>query len=407
MRYLYVLVLCAMFFPARAQKKLVIIGSSTSACYGVDLETECYVGLLKSYYNQSLPNDTVIVNLAAAGTNVYQGMPTSYTTSPYGPPYVPAPGNNITAALSNNPNVIIVNYPTNGYILLPVDSILYCLRTIRDSANVKGVPCFVTTTQPRTSADGYNTSAMKAKLAELKDSILLEFGSFAIDFYTGLINPADSSILYDLGDHIHMNATGHQQLFQRVLAKSIFLAALPAHFVQFNAQYRNNANIVTWNTDKEIDIDSYEIQRSSDGANFIKIGTLSANNTPGSNQYSFKDEQPVQGLNYYKIVIVNKNGSKQSSPIMTVRLNESKLSLMRALVRSNNQVIAELQNNEAQTVHLQLFNNLGMLVTSVSRKLEAGSTSIYMQTPELSNGVYHLKLIGARGETMVKSFIKN
>ena len=291
--------------------------------------------------------------------------------------------------------------------MLPVDSILYCLRTIRDSANIKGVPCFVTTTQPRTSNDGFNTGAMKAKLAELKDSILLEFGNFAINFYDGLINPADSSILYDSGDHIHMNATGHQELYQRVLLKNIFLATLPAHFVQFNAQYRNNANMVTWNTDKEIDIEGYEIHRSADGVNFIKIGTLGANNTPGSNQYSFKDEQPVQGLNYYKIVIVNKNGSKQASPVMTVRLNQSRLSLERVLARSGNQVMAELQNNESQIVRLQLFNNLGMLVTSISRKLETGATSVYLQTPALGSGVYHLKLTGARGETMVKSFIKN
>ncbi len=407
MRYLFVITLLVTVCSVEAQIKVAIIGSSTSNCATVNSTTECYVGRLRSFYDQAAPTDTMVRSeFAQSGLNVYQGMPTSYTTSPYPAPYQPAPGNNISAALAISPNVVIVNYPTNGYDVLPVDSILYCLRTIRDSANKKGVPCFVTTTQPRTGFD----AVARLKLRELKDSILLEMGAFAIDFWTGLADPADNTILpaYRNGiDDIHFNAAGHDILYQRVMAKNIFLATLPAHFVQFNAQYRNNANIVTFNTDKETDIDSYEIQRSSDGIHFTQIGTVAPNNLPGSHQYNFKDEQPIQGLNYYKIVIVNKNGSKQASPVMTVRLNQNKLSLERVLARSGNQVVAEIQNNEAQTMHLQLFNNLGMLIATTTRKLEAGSTSIYLQTPEMNSGVYHLKLTGARGETMTKSFIKN
>lgn len=407
MRYLSVLVLCALFFPAKAQKKLVIIGSSTSACANVNSVTECYVGKLASYFNQAVPQDTTVEgSLAIGGSNCYNGMPSSYTSSPYGPPYVPTTDRNVTYAIDYfHPDVLIVNYPSNGYDVIRLDSILYCLRTIRDSANKKGVPCFVTTTQPRT---GYS-APVRDKLRELKDSILLEMGAFAIDFWTGLADPADNTILpaYRSIDDIHFNAAGHDILFQRVVAKNIFLATLPAHFVQFNAQFRNNANIVTFYTDNETDIDNYEIQRSSDGIHFSKIGTLAPSNQPGSNQYNFKDEQPIQGLNYYKIVIVNKNGSKQASPIMTVRLNQSKLSLEKVLAPSASQVVAQLQNNEAQTVHFQLFNNLGVQIATISRKLEAGATSVYLQTPALSNGVYHLKLIGAKGETMVRSFIKN
>src|SRR5664279_4708561 len=95
-------------------------------------------------------------------------------------------------ALSTHPDAVLVNYPTNGYDSLTTDSILYCLRTIRDSALVAGVPCFVTTTQPRTSGD-FSQSVIKAKQALLKDSILAEFGFFAIDFYTCLLYTSDAA----------------------------------------------------------------------------------------------------------------------------------------------------------------------------------------------------------------------
>ena len=228
-------------------KKLVIIGSGTSACIGLDPATACYVGKVSSYYNKQAPFDTTIDNhLATGSTNCYNGMPSSYV-SPYpaGSGYTPIKSINITAALALNPDVILVNYPTQNYDVLSVNEIMFCLRTIRDSANKKGVPCYITTTQPRTSPASFNTPAIKLKLATLKDSILAVFGNFAIDFYTGLINPADSSILYDQGDHTNMNATGHTILAQRVIARNVFDGTVTpiGSGVGLNAVYFNNTTL--------------------------------------------------------------------------------------------------------------------------------------------------------------------
>jgi len=205
-------------------KKLVIIGSGTSACVGLDPATACYVGKVSSNYNKFAPPDTSIDNhLARGSTNCYNGMPSSYI-SPYGSGsiYAPIKDINITAALALNPDAVLVNYPTQAYDVLSISEIMFCLRTIRDSANKKGVPCYITTTQPRTSPASFNTPAIKLKLAALKDSILAVFGNFAIDFWTGLVNPADSSLLYDQGDQTNINPTGHTILAQLVITRNVF-----------------------------------------------------------------------------------------------------------------------------------------------------------------------------------------
>lgn len=210
-------------------KKLVIIGSGTSACIGPNPVSACYVNQLNTYYNKLSPFDTIIDNhLARGSTNCYNGMPSSYT-SPHSAAsgYTPIKDINITAALALHPGAVLVNYPSNGYDALSVSEIMYCLRTISDSANRNGVTCYITTTQPRTSPASFNTPAIKRKLAVLKDSILAAFGNYAIDFYSGLFKPSDSSLLYDAGDQVNMNAAGHTILFQRVLAKDP-LGDLPA-----------------------------------------------------------------------------------------------------------------------------------------------------------------------------------
>ncbi len=389
-----------------AQKKLIIIGSSTSACYNVDPTTECYVGRLRSFFDKNSNGDTTVSSIAYGGANCYNGMPSTYVPPRPEPMYQPNTGANISIALAAHPDVVIVNYPTNAYDVLSVPEIMYCLRTMRDSANKQGVPCFVTTSQPRTSPSSFNTSEIKKKLAEIKDSVLLEFGSFALDFYTGLINPADSSILYDSGDQIHMNATGHDAMYQRVLAKNIFLAALPATFLQFNAVYKNDANIISWLVAKETDVVNYEIQRSTDGASFWKIATIPANNNSTTNtQYQYADDQPIKGWDYYKVVIVDRDGKKYPSPVMKLYNNPGKLSLLKAYTSSSLQLVLELENKDAQNAHIQLFNNLGMVVTETVKKITAGTTMLYITVPPLSNGIYHVK-ISTPGETVTASFIR-
>jgi hypothetical protein len=94
--------------------------------------------------------------------------------------------------------------------------------------------CYITTTQPRSNSAEYGDPAQRAKLKELRDSILAEFPGHAIDFYSpvvdslpeispGVPNPNYLGALpkYGQGDSIHLNEAGHALLFQAVLAHNI------------------------------------------------------------------------------------------------------------------------------------------------------------------------------------------
>jgi hypothetical protein len=407
------LVLCCHTISAQ---KLMILGSSTSACLGNDVNTECYVGKMRSYYNKTAPNDTIIENfLAASGFTVYRAMPTGYV-SPYQDPNLQTdPGHNINSALGQipKPTVILVNFPTNAYDRLPFDSIMFCLRTIRNYSLANGVPCFVTTSQPRTDGS-FNTPDIKKKLARIKDSVLFEFGAFAIDFYTGMYEPADSSVKNEYRfrpdgvnpDFVHFNAAGHTVLAQRVQAVNVFNATLPATFLKFNAIYQDKANLITWTTAKEKDVASYEIQRSSDGVNFTKVGTVAANNRFGNNQYQFSDKQPLKGWNYYKIVIVDLDAKRQSSPVLKAFANAGKLGIKR-IFNQPSQVILEVQSDETQNAELQLMSNTGALIRKESKRIAAGEAAVTVNTATLSKGVYYIRITTASNESLITSFIKN
>jgi lysophospholipase L1-like esterase len=223
-------------------RRMVAIGSSTTAGLVSSSADSSWVGRFDHYYKRQLGLVDTTYNLGVSGTTVYRGMPSSYLP-PTGLP-APDPEKNVTRAvtllstLSTPANgVVIVNFPTNGYDNYTITEILNSLQLIYDSATRAGNKCFITTTQPRSDGN-FASSAVKRKLATIKDSIINRFGEArTINFWNGMYDPTDTTILaaYSAGDNVHFNNVGHRVLFERVVAKNVFS-------ITQTGDYRSNVN---------------------------------------------------------------------------------------------------------------------------------------------------------------------
>jgi hypothetical protein len=205
------------YSPGQLKKNIGVIGSSTSASTGLPSWDSGYVRRTQKYYSDLGLIDTVY-NISIPGYNVYQGMPTGYV--PPANRSLPAPEDNITTILAK-PDVgtVIVNFPSNGYDTIPIKEVLFCLRTIYNTAVAAGKTCFITTSQPRPAFD----APAEDSLLIIKDSILAEFGSHAINFYDGMVDPGTKTTqaIYAQSDGIHFNSLGHERLFEKVIAANM------------------------------------------------------------------------------------------------------------------------------------------------------------------------------------------
>ena len=225
-------------------RKMIVIGSSTAAGLNASPIDSSWVNRLNYYYKYQLGKLDSTYNLAVSGSTVYSGMPTSYI--PVSRP-APDPVHNVTQAVTNLSDlatpangVIIVNYPTNGYDNYSIPEIMSSLQLIYDSAIRTGNRCFITTAQPRTDGN-FGLSAIKRKLADIKDSIISRFGvPHTINFWDGMYNTADTTIAtaYYSGDLTHFNNAGHRELFNRVVAKNIFTLTYTAQ----TGDYQSNVS---------------------------------------------------------------------------------------------------------------------------------------------------------------------
>ena len=244
MKQMYLLLFIACTVSANSQsRKIAVIGSSTAAGLAVSAPDSSWVRRINYYYKYQLGKLDTIYNLGVSGTNLYAGTPNNYV-SPGGRPVTDpvhnvSRGVNLLSDLSTPANgVVIVNFPSGGYDSYSVSEIMNTLQLIYDSSIHTGNRCYITTTQPRTDG-AFASSAIKRKLADIKDSIINRFGiANTLNFWDGMYNPADTTILtaYAAGDNVHFNNAGHRELFNRVVAKNIFNLTLSSSI----GDYRSN-----------------------------------------------------------------------------------------------------------------------------------------------------------------------
>jgi len=212
-----------------AQKTVVIMGSSTAAGSNASTYDSAWAGRLQNYFNQN-PNhgmDTIFYNIANYGYDTYLEMPSDFTPPPDRP--LPDPNSNVTMALSFNPNIVIINLPSNdvafGYT--KTES-MNNFRLMFSRIRAAGAKCFITTSQPRNDI----TSDQRQALRDLVDSITNAFGAYSIDFWDDLVTTDGTNMLRpevkDPGSDYHLNDYGHYLVFARVRDKMIFSVTDPA-----------------------------------------------------------------------------------------------------------------------------------------------------------------------------------
>lgn len=384
-------------------KNIVVLGSSTAAGTGANPYDSSWVGRLQLHYRQNTnigDPDTVVTNLALGGQYTFNIMPTGYTF-PNGYPQVNT-ARNITQAISLNPDVIIINLPSNDQTWpFPNWESMNNFRIIYNEAQLNNKRCFISTTQPV----NHPSLTVRDSLRKMVDSIKNNFGYFAIDFWTPLASPTgDSTIRADLNsDGLHVNNTGHRLLFQQVIAKDLFAtnSPLPLKLVDFNVQLQSTKVVLNWRTTEEEPNSFFEIERSKDGREFSKMHSL---NATGLNNYSWTDLQPIEGKNYYRLKIIEPTKISYSKTIGITNKGKQ-LSIGSVYVDGGN-LNVKISSKKNEAVEISIINLSGMLVKKISQQINNNSSHISVPVFELAAGEYILRISNAAGDTDTERFIK-
>ena len=303
-------------------QKIVAIGSSTVSGEGATIPDSAWLNLLNTYFT-SLGLSVTITNLGQSGLTTFNGMPSSYRTptSANPPPTdIPYLNHNITFALSSNPDIVLIAYPSNDLVdHFTMTQFLANLRTIYDSALALGKIAYVSTSQPRNEQPALILDSLRIA----KDSILAEFPGHALDFWTPLADPVTLRFKTGLTDDaIHPNNAGHQLLFQVARDANIIpFVPLAIKLTGLTAVFQDQKVHLQWKTSDQTGAAIFGIQRSGDGLVFGDRWKEQSSGNSSPTDHSWTDDSPLPGRSFYRIKLTEQ-GSTAYSGIVSI-LNTS------------------------------------------------------------------------------------
>ncbi len=265
---------------------------------------------------------------------------------------------------------------------------------VSDSANISGV------ISPYASSDSGSFTKPVGLLNQTSGPTAQY--RFALNESTGVQLVAGETLTFRIYMSCGSTSTGRYGMLKNVIAKGAIVSSLPLKLISFTAGFTDNKKVkASWTTSNEINTDYFSIERSSDGRSFQHVGNVTANNRNGTSNYEFIDQQPINGISYYRLKMIDKDGSFNYS--RTVVLNSK---LANSIALYPNPAISTIaithRNIKEQTV-ARIVNAMGQTVRQVN--LQIGSTQTNMDIADLLPGSYIVILNDSKQQGNIK-FIK-
>ncbi|MFN8289053.1 MAG: right-handed parallel beta-helix repeat-containing protein [Chitinophagaceae bacterium] len=204
------------------------------------------------------------------------------------------------------------------------------------------------------------------------------------------INPADADITWNSASNrweVSFDVTGFSGLFVKVTS-----IPLPLKWLSVQGHLNNSRQAVLLWTVEERDVNGYEVEKSTDGITFRKAGSVTGKGD-GNHEYNFTDGEPVNGVVYYRIRLIENDGRTSYSSIIRLsaepRMN---LSVYPTVFREGFTVAVQ------QEGRAWLLDAQGRMVKTM--QLSAGAN--YIPGNELAAGLYILKTAGGESQKLIK-----
>jgi hypothetical protein len=178
------------------------------------------------------------------------------------------------------------------------------------------------------------------------------------------------------------------------------LASLPVSILSFTGIYRNELIHLDWSTAQEQNNKEFEIQYSTDGVNFNKIGKVDGKgNTNSISRYSHTTGQFTTGRNYYRLKQIDFDGRSDYSRIVTITVNGTGRPLISfAPNPASNKVTLSITQPFTTRVQLTLTSAIGKRVWTGNINPGTTTTTIYLNG--IQKGMYVLSATDQKGDNI-------
>ncbi|MDP4263569.1 MAG: T9SS type A sorting domain-containing protein [Bacteroidota bacterium] len=173
---------------------------------------------------------------------------------------------------------------------------------------------------------------------------------------------------------------------------------LPLELLYFTGTDKGSFNLLQWQAAGKINDAAFRIERSNDPRSFETIGIVNGRgNSTSSYSYSFLDQYPLAGINYYRLRQTQNDGQFIYSSVITVTKRQTGNNLFITMYPNPGDGRVTISSS-AMMEELKISNLAGQIIYRMIPR--ARNTSLQLQQP----GIYFIQITAAY-QTITKKLI--
>lgn len=168
--------------------------------------------------------------------------------------------------------------------------------------------------------------------------------------------------------------------------------ALPITLLYFDAQLKGNIVELEWETATEINNDYFTVEKTYDDIYYEQVEIVKgAGNSNIIIKYSAIDDQPYNGISYYRLKQTDFDGKYQYSGLVSVKYQQSRGILIYPNPVYGDILFIETSEPDNSQINISFYSPLGELINSATISIPKGDlfTKIMLQQ-NLSPGIYYI-----------------
>ena len=222
-----------------------------------------------------------------------------------------------------------------------------------------------------------------------------------------LINPVDAKIVWSGAPlnrwEVTFDIVGFSGFY---LHTTVTNAPLPINLLSFSGRNNGNSNLLEWATSSEQNSNYFELQRSTDGINFVKAATITAAGNSSTNRnYNYNDNISsfTERLFYYRLKQVDISGEAKYSTIVKIKLGNKGFDVEASPNPFADQLRVQVDAIQKENATITLNSLDGRKILKQNTSLSKGSNVVLLdKLDNLAGGVYLLTVVTDSEKITVK-----
>jgi hypothetical protein len=168
------------------------------------------------------------------------------------------------------------------------------------------------------------------------------------------------------------------------------ITPLPLGLIHFSGQNNGSINRLVWEMAEEKNLNHFELQRSADATHYTGLNIIDKKNTETGNSYDYTDLHPLDGKNFYRLLLIDNEGKTFVSNVLELIAKPGSdvyVNVFPNPVKDMLQVNISGKTEGKVTIHI--IDMVGKIVKSVTM----ASNDISINMTDLPAGNYIVKYI--------------